>query len=51
VRLGLAVGVLVWWALSRQPILLVVASTFVGFSFLLFGLGLLAFLGKKNPPR
>ena len=37
------------WLLARQPAFLTVAATLVGFSFLLFGTGLVAFLGKRKP--
>ena len=44
---ALALATFVWWIFSPQPGLLIVASTFIGFSFLLFGIGLLAYLGKR----
>ncbi len=43
----LALATFVWWVFSLLPALLIVASTFIGFSFLLFGIGLLAYLGKR----
>lgn len=44
---ALALATFVWWIFSPQPGLLIVASTFIGFSFLLFGIGLLAYLGTR----
>ena len=46
---ALALATFAWWIFSPQPALLIVASTFIGFSFLWFGIGLLAFVGKRQP--
>ncbi len=43
----LALVTFLWWIFSPLPALLIVASSFIGFSFLLFGVGLLAYLGKR----
>jgi len=43
----LALVTFLWWIFSPLPALLIVASSFTGFSFLLFGIGLLAYLGKR----
>ena len=43
----LALVTFLWWIFSPLPALLIVASNFIGFSFLLFGVGLLAYLGKR----
>ena len=47
---ALALATMGWWAVSRQPTLLIVAAILFGASFILFGLGLLAFLGRKKAP-
>jgi polyisoprenyl-phosphate glycosyltransferase len=47
---ALAIGTMAWWAVARQPTLLIVASILLGTSFILFGLGPLAFLGRKQVP-
>jgi len=47
---ALALATMAWWAVTRQPTLLVVAAILLGASFILFGLGLLAFLGRRHPP-
>jgi glycosyltransferase involved in cell wall biosynthesis len=43
----LALVALAWWVVAHQAVFLVVSSIFVGFAFLLFGLGLVAFLSRK----
>ncbi|MGC8642756.1 MAG: glycosyltransferase family 2 protein [Isosphaeraceae bacterium] len=42
-----AVLAFAWWLHDRQAAFLIVASIFVGSSFLLFGIGLLAYLSRK----
>ena len=37
---------LIWWLIARQVLILVIAAVLVGFSFLLFGVGLLAYLNR-----
>jgi polyisoprenyl-phosphate glycosyltransferase len=44
---SLALTAFLGWVLARQPALLIVASILVGCSFLLFGIGLLAYLRKR----
>ena len=44
----LALLALVWWILDRQAVFLLAASGLVGFSFILFGIGLLAYLSKRS---
>ena len=43
----LALLAFAWWLVGRQAAFLVISSIFVGFTFLLFGIGLLAFLSRR----
>jgi glycosyltransferase involved in cell wall biosynthesis len=43
----LALVALVWWLIDHQAVFLIVSSIFIGSSFLLFGVGLVAFLSRR----
>ncbi len=44
---ALAIGCFGWWIFAREPALLIVSALFIGFAFILFGMGLVAYLGKR----
>ena len=47
----LALTAFVSWLIGRQPAFLIVASIFVACAILLFGIGLLAYLRKREVRR